>query len=243
MEEKIQILINKFADQIYKQLGENLKSIVLYGSAASARFLPGKSDINLLIVLDKVELGSLIDIGTVVAGYRKHRFADPVVVDAEYIDRSGDVFPIEFKDAKLEHKLIYGGDPLAKLEIKPKDLRLQLERELKQNLLRLRQMLIRDPGISSRFIEDLAQAGKSVAAHLRAVAMLMPGAEKDANRPPVDKVEKLVGANLPAIRWMIELKDQKSAPKKPEVLNILPTLLDELGHLVRWVDELEIYKA
>ena len=180
MDEKTQVQVNKLADEFYQRLGEKLKSILLYGSAVTPRFVEGKSDINLLVVLDKVEVGSLLSIGAIIAKYKKYKFADPVVVDQDYIERSGDVFPIEFEESKRGHKIIYGSDPLANIKINPRDLRLQLERELKQSLLHLRQMLVQDPGISAHFISSLALAGKSVSAQIRGLTMLNPESEKDA---------------------------------------------------------------
>jgi hypothetical protein len=243
MDEKTQMLVNKLADEVYKQLGETLVSILLYGSAAGPRYIKGKSDINLLIVLKQVELGALVGIGETVAPYKKHGFADPVVVDQEYITRSSDVFPIEFEEIKREHKLVYGEDPLKEISVNRRDLRLQLERELKQSLLSLRQLVVRAPGFSGDFVKALAQAGKSVAAQVRAVSMLAPAPDKESRHDPVADLEKLLDANFPAIRWLIELRGLKSPPKKPEVKNILSTLLDELGHLVRWIDELEEFQA
>ena len=205
--------------------------------------MEGKSDINLLVVLDDVEVGSLILIGQALKGYRKYRFASPVVVDQEYIERSTDVFPIEFKEAKRRHELIFGDDPFAKLEIPKTDLRLQIERELKQSLLWLREMVIDDPGFTKAFVAKLAAAGKSMAAQVRGILMLQPETSEEIEKPAIEKVERLVGANFPAIRWLLGLKLQKSPPQKPEIMNLFPTLLKEVEHLVKYMDELEEFQA
>jgi len=239
MEEKTRKVLEKFKEELKGLLGENLKAIVLYGSGARGDFVPGKSDINLLLVLGQVDFGSLIKIGKMLRRYRAHRFASPVVVDPEYLKRSLDVFPIEFEEMKRHHQVIYGEDFISELEISHSDLRLQLEREIKQNLLWLRELIIEHPSLSRRFVQLLLNASRSLSSQIRALLLLMPGADEQ-ELEPLARLEKLIGSQLPCLRWLVGLRERERAPKKAEVQNILPSLLEELEHLARWVDQLEI---
>ena len=242
MDEKTRAKVIQFAEEVKAELTDNLHSIILYGSAARGSFVPGKSDVNLMIVLKTVNIGALSAVGETLKKYRKSRFADPVVVDLEYLERSADVFPIEFNEIKRSHKIIFGEDAPAQIKVELPDLRLQLERELKQSLLWLRQLIISDPDISKNFAAGLDRAARSLSSQLRAVLMLKPEAErKDIDA--IENVEKLLDNNFPALRWLLGLRQMKSPPPKADILNLLPTLLSELGHLVRWVDELAEWQA
>jgi hypothetical protein len=56
----------------------------------------------------------------------------------DYIFRSLDTYPVEFLDMQNNHRVLYGEDVLARLEIKPEYARLECERELKGASLHLR---------------------------------------------------------------------------------------------------------
>jgi hypothetical protein len=119
--------------------GEALLSVILYGSAAGGDFDPRRSDINLLVVLDRLTPEALEQSHAVQARWLKRRFSRPLFMDPEYIDRSLDTFPIEFVNLRGCHEVMCGRDFLAPLRIGKDDLRLQAERELKGKWLHLMQ--------------------------------------------------------------------------------------------------------
>ena len=51
--------IAEFCDALNNESKDSIQSIVLYGSAARLDYRPGKSDINLLIVLDHIDVSVL----------------------------------------------------------------------------------------------------------------------------------------------------------------------------------------
>ena len=117
--------------------GDALQSVTVYGSAAGVDFDPKRSDINLLVVLDKITLESLEQSQPIQLKWLKQRVARPLFMDHEYMTRSLDSFPIEFLNMQACYSVLVGEDPLAGLEISQLDLRLQAERELKGKWLHL----------------------------------------------------------------------------------------------------------
>lgn len=117
--------------------GEDVVSVVLYGSAAGGDFDPVRSDINLLVVLKELSLAAVARSGEVQKRLRKRRFDRPLFMDRDYITRSLDSFPIEFLNMKGCYRVLHGEDVLAGLEIRSEDVRLQVERELKGKRLHL----------------------------------------------------------------------------------------------------------
>ena len=119
--------------------GDDLLSVVLYGSAARADYLGrGGSDLNVVAVLRDISLQSL-ERGTQVtrawesAGNRPLLFFSP-----DWIARSCDVFPLEFLDIVAWRRVAHGADPFAGLKVSMENLRLQCESELKTKLIHLR---------------------------------------------------------------------------------------------------------
>ncbi len=149
--EKIRILVNRFTKALVNEFGENLYSVILFGSAArvmhqadlasqasSDDFKEGKSDINITIILEQVgtnELNMILNIGR---KFKKSGLAIPLVFKRGHIPTSLDTFPLEFSDMKQNHIVLYGADPLAEAQIETKNLRHQCEVEFKGKLIQLR---------------------------------------------------------------------------------------------------------
>jgi predicted nucleotidyltransferase len=128
----------KIAVEAYRSLyGADLVSVILYGSAAGSDFDPGKSDINLLIVLTSMDIELIAKSAALQEKFARRRFGGPIFMDREYIARSLDSYPMEFLDMKECHHLLHGEDVLCSLTPEPEHLRLQVERELKGKWLHL----------------------------------------------------------------------------------------------------------
>lgn len=119
--------------------GNDLLSIILYGSGASGEYLPKKSDINFLIVLTEEGINTLERSLKVLSKWQKRKVSIPLFLTKSYITSSLDTFPIEFLNMKLNYMLVFGKDMLADLPFKKEEIRVQCERELKSKLLQLRQ--------------------------------------------------------------------------------------------------------
>lgn len=175
---EIRDAVRIFAEKLIEKLGENLKSITIVGSSLTGDFVPGKSDINSVLVLAKQDLGSLNALADMARSMRKKKLAAPLLMTPAYIERSRDVFGIELLDFQLTHQTILGDDPFAELSFAKKDVRLQCERELKAMLIRLRQGYIAAAG-QKRLIRDiLISAVSGLVPLLRAMLWL-----KDSDRP------------------------------------------------------------
>ncbi len=175
---EIREAVRTFAEKLTEKLGENLKSITIVGSSLTGDFVPGKSDINSVLVLAKQDLGSLNNLADMARPMRKKKLSAPLLMTEAYIERSRDVFGIEFLDFQLIHQTILGDDPFAELSFAKKDVRLQCERELKAALIRLRQGYIAAAG-QKKFVRDiLISAVSGLLPLLRAMLWL-----KDSDRP------------------------------------------------------------
>jgi len=119
--------------------GNDLMSIILYGSGASGDYVHKKSDLNFLIVLTEEGINTLERSFEVLSKWRKRKVSIPLFLTKSYIGSSLDTFPVEFLNMKMNHILVYGEDVLANLSFEKGNLRVQCERELKAKLIQLRQ--------------------------------------------------------------------------------------------------------
>jgi hypothetical protein len=113
-------------------------SAVLYGSAARGDWVPGISDVNLLLVLDDTSPAALRGLAPALADWRGTGNAPPLVLSRTEWAGAADAFPIEVTDIMHAHRLLAGSDPIAGMRVDPADLRLMLEHEFLGKLLQLR---------------------------------------------------------------------------------------------------------
>jgi hypothetical protein len=129
--------LSGLASSLQKTFGSDLVSVALYGSAARGDHAAG-SDLNVVVVVRDLSLEALERATSVTrqwqaAGNRPLLFFSP-----EWIERSGDVFPLEFTDMKQWNLVVAGSDPFAAFEADPERMRSQCESELKTKLIHLR---------------------------------------------------------------------------------------------------------
>lgn len=131
-----------FARELEKTYGEDLLSVVLYGSAARGDYREGISDLNLLVILRKVDPAALRRASKLARKWAEEGNPPPLMFGEDEWARSADVFPIEYSDIRAAHRVLHGTDPLTRVEIDREHLRLQCERELKGKNIQLREQYL-----------------------------------------------------------------------------------------------------
>lgn len=121
---------------------ENLSSVVLYGSAVVGGQLDQDRPKKVLVVLKRITPSDLHAAQGVTEWWRSEGNPVPLYFTTEEINDSSDVFPIEFVDMSQVRHVLYGKDPFDGLEISTRNLRHQLEYELRAKLLRVRRLYI-----------------------------------------------------------------------------------------------------
>jgi hypothetical protein len=134
--------LNEFVDRLRQAAGDNMESVVLYGSAVSSEYDPEFSNINLMCFLRDASYSKLQVLAPTVEDWFKDGHRPPLFITREELDRSTDVFVIELMDIRRQHKVLFGPDYVATLEIPMALHRAQLEYELREKLILLRQNLL-----------------------------------------------------------------------------------------------------
>jgi predicted nucleotidyltransferase len=135
-------LINEFVVKMRAAAGTNLVAAILYGSAAAGDDIPEYSDVNLLCVLGETSVAAIEALAPVMQWWGKQKHRLPLLMGAEEMRRSADVFSIEFLDIRRNHRLLWGEDILKTLEIPLRLHRAQVEYELREKTILLRQRLL-----------------------------------------------------------------------------------------------------
>ena len=156
--------IRPYLENMIELLGNNLITAAVYGSAVTGDYSEKRSDINLILVCEDVDLSTLKKSLKLVAKGSRERITAPLFFTRRYIETSADVFPIEFLEIKENHLVLYGEDILAGITVDLKNLRYQCEEQIKGKLVRIRQAYL-EVGLKKKGVEALLK---------RSLSSLMP---------------------------------------------------------------------
>ena len=219
--------------------GEGLQSIILFGSGARGDYVPGKSDINFLIVLDEKAVDDLERAQALIPKWRKRAVAVPLIMTKAFIFSSIDVYPVEFLNMKRHYQVVHGEDVLKALEFDGKALRLQCERELKGKLMLLRTGFLNTAGKA----EDLRRLmAVSITAFLSVFGalLLVRGREiPKERRDIVPAVAQTYGLDAAPFLRCIDLREGKKDQSLGDLKTIFQSYMKEIETLIKAVDGLE----
>ncbi|MBK6458297.1 MAG: nucleotidyltransferase domain-containing protein [Gemmatimonadetes bacterium] len=158
--------------QLSATYGDELVGVALYGSAARGEQATRLSDLNVLVVVQRITMEHLRKEGAVARAWREAGNPPPLTMTrAEWLG-SADIFPIEYADILAHHKVLAGTLPLAGVVVERADLRLQLEHEAMSKLLRLRHAVLEASGDQKALLLLLEQSASAMLVLLRATLRL-----------------------------------------------------------------------
>jgi predicted nucleotidyltransferase len=131
--------LNELVSKLRQAAGANLKSVVLYGSAVAGDFHARHSNLNVLCLLERLDAAELERLAPAAEWWERRGNPAPLLFTLEELKRSADVFAIELLDIQSAYRVLEGEDWVAGLEVPMRLHRLQVERELRQALVRLRE--------------------------------------------------------------------------------------------------------
>lgn len=164
--------LDQLVEQLKAAYGPDLRSVVLYGSAAAGEHIPKRSDYNVLVLVDALSVDRLRAASAVARAWGEAGNPAPMTLTTREWRGSADIFAMEYADILERHKILYGESPFDGVTVDPHDLRLQLEHEAMGKLLKLRQGVLASGGDPRRQLELLAASLSTIMVIFRAVARL-----------------------------------------------------------------------
>ena len=135
-------LLNDLVQRLRDDLGDDLHSVVLYGSAVTGDFQEKVSDLNVLCVLKAVGPAQLEKAYPAIDRWMKKKQPAPIFLSIEEISNAQDAFAIEFMDIRAAYKILHGEDVIAAISVDSVHHRYQVEHELRSRLVRLRERFL-----------------------------------------------------------------------------------------------------
>jgi hypothetical protein len=228
--------IKEFVERVRTAAGDNLESVILYGSAASGDYHPKFSNINLFCVLRDISYGKLRDLAPVVKWWDRQKQPPPLFMTRRELERSTDVFTIELMDMVQHHRVLWGADVIQNLQIPMRLHRVQVEYELREKLILLRQHLLMAGNDERRMRELLVRAVASFATLFRHALIALGQSEPVTRREAVRRLSAAVGFDPSAIEQVLDVRERHADGKKLHALEIVGSYLEAVEKVAGAVD-------
>ncbi|HSE33029.1 MAG TPA: hypothetical protein VLA93_15760 [Pyrinomonadaceae bacterium] len=231
--------LNGLVTDLQATHGDNLASIVLYGSAAAGDQIELRSDYNLLIALKRITPEDLRLAQPPMREWQRLGHPLPVYFTVEELSDAADVFPIEFHQMANARVVLYGRDPFEFVELSDENLRHQTEYELRSKLIQLRRLYIPASTSTEKLADLMSESLSSFAALFRAV-LLLHGQEAPVTKPDcVRATVRLLNLDPTPFEQIFNFRSGESLPDSEKEANeIFGTYLQEIEKVTEAVDEL-----
>jgi predicted nucleotidyltransferase len=218
------------------QAGLGSYSAVLYGSQARGDAVPGRSDVNVMLILDRLTATELKALGPAFRIWEAAKHAPPLLVRRDEWRRSADAYPVELTDMKASYRVLRGADPLAELMVDPAELRTALEREFRSKLMRLRRGFAAFSGRSDDLSALARNSAGPILVLLRTLLIGRGEAAPTEPGPLSAAASRLTGLDGPAVAWVLERRaDEKWKCSDAEFV----AYLSAVEQAAQYVDQLQ----
>lgn len=232
-------IAGRFAELLAEVYGTALRSVILYGSVPRGDAVAGLSDINLLIVVERIRLADLEQVTPLARHWILEQRCAPMLIGAEEWPRAGDAFAIEVAEMRDHRKVLLGDDPLVGVEVDRAALRSQAEHELRGRLVQLHESLMLVALEPERVGGVLVAALPSFATYFRTALRLGGHAAPARMEDAIRTVATLVGGSPEGALAAVAGRESREPPRLTVADPVTTTYYDLVHRVLAYVDDFE----
>ncbi len=228
--------INEFVSRLRQAAGENLQAVLLYGSAASGEFHPEFSNLNLLCILREMSFGELTAMAPAVEWWSRQKHHAPLVLTREKLKRSADVFSIELLDMQQNHRVLFGEDVLSELRVPMHLHRAQLEYELREKVILLRQRLLAAAGNKGRLWDLLLSSFSAFTTLFRHALIALGDTAPPSKQEAIRALSTRIRFDPSAFLQLLDIREHKAERKQFDVADVFTRYLAAIQQVTAALD-------
>lgn len=209
--------LDEFVQKLKIAAADNLKAVILYGSAATEEFHAKHSDLNILCLVSQADAAHLEALHGAVEWWIRRGQRPPLVFTLEELRRSADIFTIELLDMKARHRILYGENVLAEISVPLRYHSTQVERELRTNWLRLRQAILSAPKKTKVFLGLMISSFSTFAALFRHALIALGESPAENKLEAIERIAKFAGADPTGFQTILRLREGKMSERDIDV--------------------------
>jgi hypothetical protein len=232
--------VRRWQERVRTALGQEWLATYLHGSVLTQGFDARRSKVNVLVVARALPTETLDALVRALPETRTPPQIEPLFMSQRQIEKSLDVFPIEWLEIQERHLLLEGHDVLATMEVPRTYLRLQLEHELRGKFLQLRQAYLLH-GRHPEALEPVLEGSASSFATLFRTLLRLRGESPPADTPRViERISDLFKLEPEALLGAYMVRYGSRRYRGNELITLYRKFLVEMERLVAAIDELRV---
>jgi hypothetical protein len=231
--EDTQQLLRAYVKDVVKAYGEHLDGVLLYGSAVRGEFLPGRSNLNVALLVASYEVAILKRYTPVHKRWSKEQIVVPLFLTREDLQAAALVFPLEYLDIHEAHRVLWGSDPFVGFKVDTRHLPSEVLQALRGGLLRLRQRFVEGGTTEEAVTILLPLSITALLPVLRGLQRLLGRAALGHAEPLLKDIEQAFALELPGLHDALLLKRGQISPGQKEVPRLMDRYLENLARLVQ----------
>jgi hypothetical protein len=213
-------VLDGLVTRLRENAGPNLRSIVLYGSGASGEFHSAHSDLNILCLLHRVNPVELRKLHKPAAWFVRRGHPMPLVFTLEELCSAADLYAIELLEIKTHRRVLYGEDVFSSIDVPMALHRFQVERDLRYQLIRLRQGYIAVAGKNKAVLALMVRSASSFALLFRHALMVLGESPSSSRRDAVNQLATLLGFDSSGFKAVFELRDTSRRQERLDYVQV-----------------------
>jgi len=233
------VSLEEFIKRLEAALGENLVSLVLFGSAARGTHVEGRSDRNTLLIVRDATVASLHAAVPAVAEWARAGEPPPLIFAEAEWRSCADVFAIEIEDMREAHRVLAGQSPFDGLVTRKTDLRRELEHEARGKVLRLRTEYAAAAADGKALERLLVHSAGTFFILFRAALRLTGGVPPAGHDALVEETAAATGLDAAALEWVLAALGGRNPPPLQPYDPVAGRYVDAMEKLADWVDGVE----
>ena len=235
--------LDELVSQLRAAYGSALQAVVLYGSAAAGEHIPKKSDYNVLVVVDALDVSRLAAASAVSRAWAEAGNPAPLTMTTPEWRGSADIFPMEYADILDRNKVLFGNAPFEGIKVDLKDLRLQLEQEAMGKLIKLRQGVLASGNDPKRQVELLAASLSAIMIIFRAFLRLHRETPSKDNTAVADAVARRAAFDATPFASVVRHVRGEATISEADVGTVLDGYLLGMNKLVTYLDQYHAFES
>jgi len=158
--------IDALARDLDQVFGPRLHALVAYAGSE------GDGSVHSCALVDGLAFQDLVRCLPFTGRWHQRRVAVPLMLSADELRRTLDIFPLEYAAIAADHVVVRGADPFANVTVPVEDLRRAIEAQAKSHLIHLREAYLESHGEATRIAQVIAASAGPLRALLANIARL-----------------------------------------------------------------------
>jgi hypothetical protein len=230
--------LDDLVTQLRAAYGDELRCVVLYGSAAVGEQLGKRTDLNVLVIVKQIDVERLRREAAIARAWANTGNAPPLTLsDAEW-SASADIFPMEYSDILERHRVLYGTPPFEGVRPSREHLRLQAENEAMGKLIQFRQGILATGGDHRAILELLRDSISTFMVIFRAVVRLHGETPPRGQEELCTVVGRLAGFDATPFAKVVRHVRGTEKLTEGDTQGVLSGYLQSLQRLVEHIDRM-----